>query len=640
MDGARILPLTERKFISLSANAFAASAALALIFGWLLSSTGLFTVDEYFYLRMAEAMAGEGALSFRQFDVAGAAALDMTFARQAGEAGRLIPQYPAGYALIAAPFYALFGAKGLTLVNAVAGFVVLILTFRLARRLFDDDRFALVAVGILALATYWSTYLYAVWPHMLALAIALGAIDLALRAGEGDRRAAIAAGCLIGVGESVRIDMIVLAPAIIVWLRLFCEGETRKLALIFIGATMAGLACAAGLSWLRDGAFALFSYDNGVAANDVSDFIPLAILAATTLIAVIMFDFQRVIPFGAKSLIALLVGAAIILLLAAKPALLIAHGFWYALVDAQAYAHLDRQYGIVIDEWGWLSFYGFSKKALLQSAPFAVLAILSVVRLLRGGAHRVEALLIIVSGAVAALYSFNETDSGLGLNARFLLPLLPAIAILAAAELRLLAEEAGLAPRPMLIAASAAALAFFILRFSNNEAGPLRTPIDLYPQLVLAAFLFGAVCLYAIGRSQQRALIAALLGAAAIGAGASIGASDFIQDQAYRNYVAGQARLYRAIMPGDALLFTSRPALYGEAAAVGLAVAYPGVNEAAAEKAAIDAYHAAGRCVYAHGTGALEWAVKTGLFAAPTELPNAYSQGAIARLLANPESCP
>jgi len=644
MTGAQTLTGHNGVFALSSMQNLTLVAALILVAGCIIAPTGLFTVDEYFYLRMAEAMANEGALTFRQFDVAGATALDMSFAKPVEEAGRLAPQYPAGYAFVAAPFYLIFGVKGLILLNAFSAFAVLVLTYRIARRADCEEKTAAGAVCVLAIATFWSSYVFAVWPHMLALAIALGAIELALYAGESDnensKRAAIAAGFVIGLGESVRIDMITLAPAAILWLRLFAPGGTRLIAVLFALAVGAGLILTSAMHWMRDGAFSIVPYDNGVAANEVSDFLPLAFSAITLLAVLVIFDFKRFLPFKKNTLVIMAIVAAIGAAIAAKPVFMAAHGFWYALVDAQAYAHLDRQFGIIIDEWGWLSFYGVSKKALLQSAPFALLAIFPLVRLMRGDAHPVEALLLIIIAGFATLYSVNETDSGLGLNARFLLPLLPALAIFTAVEMNSLIARAKLSSRHLFIAALASAAAFFILRLSNNNAGPFKTPLDLYPQIALALFLAGAIAATLLKQTSSRARFTAIVAAAAIGAGAAISADDFMRGEAYRVYTGDQARLYGAFAPRGALVFTTRPAIYGEAAARGLSIAYPGLNEPDAELAAIKAFNAAGRCIYAQGDGALDWALKTGLFGAPEALPAAYSQGDTAALADNRNTCP
>jgi len=627
-------------FALVSARGLAACAFLAVMAVWLLSSTGPFTVDEYFYVRAAQAMADEGAFAFQQFDVAGAPALDMTFAKQVESPGRLAPQYPAGYALIAAPFYKALGIKGLTLVNALAAFAVLLLTFRIALRAGADERTATFAAALLMLSTYWSTYAFAIWPHMLALAVALAVIERALAAGEGDGRAAIAAGLLLGLGQTIRIDMIVLAPAVIVWLRLFCAGKTREMSLKFAAAALIGLVGAALLNDVKDCAFAIFSYENGVAANDVSDFAPLALLAAALLAAVLIFDVRRAFPLPRRWWMLALGVVLVVVAAAAERVFAVAHGFWYSLVDAQSYAHLDRQYGIMRNEWGQLSFYGFSKKALLESIPFAPLLLLPLMRFFRGALGRGEALLITAAGAFTALYAFNETDSGLGLNARFLLPLLPFISIIAALELRAVVAASGNGARPAMIAMVASGLAFLALRLSSMTPGPLQIPLDLYPQLCLAAIVAALSLAFALRMSSVRARLLGLACAAAIGAGAAISATDLLQDQAYRSYVADQERLYRALLPADALVFSSRPALFTAAASEGLSLAYPGTNDIAAEKAVIEAYRSAGRCIYAQGSGALDWGRETGLFSPPEILSEAYSQGGVAALADNPKNCP
>ena len=77
MDGAQTIARAGVFSASVSARTLALLFALAVFAGWIAAPGGLFTVDEYFYLRMAEAFANEGALTFRQFDVAGAPALDV-----------------------------------------------------------------------------------------------------------------------------------------------------------------------------------------------------------------------------------------------------------------------------------------------------------------------------------------------------------------------------------------------------------------------------------------------------------------------------------------------------------------------------------------------------------------------------------
>jgi len=612
--------------------------AIVLV-GWIVSSAGLFTIDEYFYLRAAQAMADEGSLSFRQFDVAGAPAIDMNFAKPFGE-GRLVAQYPSGYALLAAPLYAVFAIKGLTLANALAGLITLWLTRRISRALGADEKTSALAVLILAISTFWSTYLYSVWPHMIALAILLGAIDRAIKAGEGDFRAALAAGLLVGLGQNIRIDMIVLAPAIIVWLRLFCGGPTRRLSAIFALGLAPGFLAAAWINQLKFGVFNPFTYENAVSSNKPSDFIFLAIAAAVAMCGVFIFDFRK-LASTPRRVQAALAGVAVFAVIAMPQVRALCGGLWYALVDAQSYQHLDRQIGIERNQWGWLVFYGFSKKALAQSLPFLGLLIFPVVRLFRGAMTRGEGLLFLVMGVVATLYGFNQTDSGLGLNARFLTPLLPPVAILSAVEFRRLADagksSAVRAARFALIAFSA----FLALRFSSQTPGPLSVPLDLYPQLALAAGVAAAALFCAMRPSADMARLVCAVSALGFGAAAAISATDFIRDQSYRNYINARAAGYETEIPPDSLVFTAQPILFARAASHGLGVAYPGIAAASVEKATIARYREAGRCIYAQGHFAADWLTgEIGLAGAPKSPGPAQGQGVLIPVRGNPARCP
>lgn len=617
-----------------------ATASFLLACGLAVASTGLFTVDEYFYLRAAEAMAHEGAFSFRQFDVEGAPALNMTFATPAEATGRLIPQYPAGYALLAAPFYLLLGIKGLSVLNALAGLASLLLTSRIARRLGADAQGGMLAAALLAGATYWSSYVYAIWPHMLALALALAACERALAAGEGDMRAALVSGLVAGLMQSVRIDAVVLIPAIALWLRLFYPGETRRLAIVFLFGAATGLLSSGCLAWLKDGRISLFSYQNGVAANDFADFALLGVAAAGILGAALCLDLRRIVRTPTRR--DLLTGLAALLAaaLAIKPVGGLFHGLFYSLVDTQSYAHLDRQFGITRNEWGQLSFYGVSKKALLQSVPFAALLIAPVLRLFKGELTKGEGLILAIGAAYATLYAFNETDSGLGYNARFLLPLLPFVAIISERELRALFKKSGVRLQSAVIVALASAVGLLAFRLSPPAEGAWRIPLDLYPQLALASAIGAAVIVSSLRPGKETARITLGLALAGVGAGAAISVDDAIRDQAYRRYVEAQSRVYAAALPENALVFSTRPILFAGAAIKGLALAYPGLDDLAKEKSAIAAHHSAGRCVYAQGDGAFDWSTLAGFDLTPIALAPGASQGGLAGFASNPEFCP
>jgi len=619
----------------------AALIFLALAVGAALSPAGLFTVDEYFYVRAAEAFAEEGALTFQQFDVEGAPALDMNFARPAAGEGRLAPQYPSGYAILAAPFFAAFGIKGLVLLNAVAAAASLWLTHRIACALGADRHAAALAVLVLAVGAYWSTYAYAIWPHMIALAIILAVIDLALASRDGEFRAIAAAGLIAGVAQSIRIDMIVLAPAIVLWLRLFCDGDTRRRSAIFLASLAPGLVFAASLNFLKLGAFNPFVYDNDVVSNDERAFLPLAAAASALLLSVFALDVRRIfrrLKFGRTGWAVAIVGVGALFFVPAVASL--ARGYWYSLVDAQSYQFLDRQTGIVRDQWGWLSFYGFSKKALAQSVPFLPLALYPIIRCFRGELRRGEALLLIVSAAFATLYAFNETDSGLGLNARFLLPLLPAISIVAAIEIRQLQEESSVEPFALARFALAAALSFLALRFAAHGPGPLATPLDLYPQLLIGALLAAAIAAHHFDGGKRTGAMVAKIAALTLGASAAISATDFIKDRSYRSYVEREGARYMAAIPDDALVMTTRPSFFAGGATSGLSIAYPGINDTNRERAAIGAFQRAGRCAYAQGKEGRRWLYDRIAPGADRRTNPGLAVADLMPIPGNPASCP
>jgi len=165
-----------------------AMIALALLF-----PSGVFTIDEAIYLEMARAMAETGSLSLAgNGGVEDAPALLRRFTHDVG--GQAMPQYPSGYALIAAPFYAAFGLNGLILLNALSACAAVLLTQRLARLLYGDENLAWLAAGLLAGATFMSTYAFGVWPHMLHLALLLSGVERVVCGLQSRQPVMVAAG--------------------------------------------------------------------------------------------------------------------------------------------------------------------------------------------------------------------------------------------------------------------------------------------------------------------------------------------------------------------------------------------------------------------------------------------------------------
>ena len=159
----------------------------------LLVSPGALLLDEGTNQLAARAMA-EG----RGFDLGNgyaerpAAALAMLApgfsAQVTPQLGRLVSQYPPGFAALSAPLTAVFGALGVNLVSGVAVAAAAWLTAALAP---SGQR--LTALGILLLGSFFWEYGLAATPHGAALAFGLGALVTAAR------RPALA-GLLFGLG--------------------------------------------------------------------------------------------------------------------------------------------------------------------------------------------------------------------------------------------------------------------------------------------------------------------------------------------------------------------------------------------------------------------------------------------------------
>jgi hypothetical protein len=147
-------------------------AVVLLLAVWAITPPGAFTIDEFLYHRMAATMASEGRLSIVQMWLNGVPATNMGYAFPIA-GGRAMPQYPSGYAVLAAPFYAVGGVKGLMLLNTLAALLCLWSTFRIARRLGADGDAATLAVWLLVAGSYITTYTASIWPHALATAIAM-----------------------------------------------------------------------------------------------------------------------------------------------------------------------------------------------------------------------------------------------------------------------------------------------------------------------------------------------------------------------------------------------------------------------------------------------------------------------------------
>lgn len=585
---------------------FWTAGVLLLIALWAFTAPGLFTVDEFFYQQMASAMAGDGRLSFSQMRLDSAPSVDMVFAFPA-DGGRLTPQYPSGYALIVAPFYAVLGVKGLMFVNTLAAFIVCFLTHRIAQRLGANEEYARTAVLIFVLCTFASTYFVTVWPHMISVAIATAIIYLAIIGAQETRiEFVIAAGLLTGIGCAIRIDAIVLAPAVFLWARLGGAARSRRYLLFFLGGLVAGLVLPSALNFLKFGTLNPFTYQNAMPQNDPALFLGPAAIVAIVLAFVFLVDVVRLLQSAVSSGRALAIGVAIVggLLLAGLMSdriRVLIGGYYTFLIDQQAFAFEERLSGVSRNEFGILIFFGVLKKALLQSAPFAAIAVLPVVRMVEGRLPSGVRLLLFACAGYVTLYALNQTDAGLAVNQRFLIPTLPFLSIIAATELSRLAA-AGVVPGRSQGLAIAAGFVVMVSLLVANLSPSKATYLGVLYAPPLVALLVAGLALVWERRGTHRAAVRASLALYfAFGASAANAGEDLFWTMHYRSISRDEAAGLSVATPVGALVLTDRIIFWGDRASKDVSLVYWSDERRDQIIGAIHAFLATGREVYAHG---------------------------------------
>jgi hypothetical protein len=129
--------------------------------------------------------------------------------------GRLFVSFPIPFALVTSVPYRLFGVGGLTLLPFLAGLLLLPAVAALARRVGADGRGTWLAVLGTALGTPIWFYAYALWEHLPAVCLVTWGLVFLLRSqsGEGGRGAAGLAALLCGAAVWMRDDVVLFALA-------------------------------------------------------------------------------------------------------------------------------------------------------------------------------------------------------------------------------------------------------------------------------------------------------------------------------------------------------------------------------------------------------------------------------------------
>lgn len=472
-----------------------------LVYALVLAVPNAFVNDGFIYLAMVHSLVENGSLAFENgYEAYGSDALAVFFFIPVD--GRLMPQYPSGWAFLAAPFYAIGGIRGLFLLNALATILTFWLIRATARTLFDDDRLGLTAALLYAFATYAFDYAGAVWPHAVTIACITAGMAAAATGWRRDSAGWYAlAGLALGLGIHFRVDAVLAVPAIGVWILGAAARPWRGLGLFLVGL-LPGLAAASAINFAKFGVLSPLSYgrQGATSATDLTFYAGLLPLVAAGGLAALSLGFAPVRRAVYRPAVALgLLGLALAAVALVPPlqalGLRLAYGAAGLVVDMRLFPDALSQNGITQLEDGTVLAYGWAKKALLQSMPYAAVVLLVLPRLFRGPDRAGVALCLLVALAILFPFAYVGWWGGRANHMRYLLHLAPALVILSALALRQIDE----APkRPLVLAA--------ILGVGIPAAG------------VLAAVLQGRELIYLLQHSVPNALVLgiALLSLAAL----------------------------------------------------------------------------------------------------------------------------
>ncbi len=586
-----------------------------LSIGAFLAPGAPFIVDGGIYYDMARAMAEHGS-----FAIAGNGGVEgappLIKALTVDHYGLVYPQYPSGYALLAAPFYTVFGIQGLMLMNALAFALSIWLTYALARQLYDK-RTAQWAAGIFAIASFAPTYALGIWPHMTALAAWLGAIYVAVIAAQAPSlrtRAStlMLAGLLIGAGINIRVDVFLAGLILFLWLRLFARPQDR-LAPVFLVLGMApGLLLAAWINFVKFGTFAPFSYGSSGGADTVGRYGLVAAAAGLMIVAAWAANVPTALSWAwaykRRCFLAVItIGALAIAAIGPLRDLAwrVLTGLYVLVINLQAH-DLYHQEGVEKNSYGQLLFWGYPKKALIQSIPWLPLALVPCIGLLRGLNARAVSLCLIAAAAPLGFYALNHWHGGGSYSMRYFLPAIPFLALLAASGLMEIFRNKKITRQMALYAVVAASVIYLGLQELGQRSQWWFAPAALYPQWFIAAALCAFIIWRVLVSHAERSKLGEALCLFALAYAAAINLYEELGHERTRAEQRARAiDISAPLTAGDLIISPMQLSLIPAERNGVLVMA---VSEATAEQAAAaaTAFARAGRCVYFHNSLAVK----------------------------------
>ncbi|HEX5776519.1 MAG TPA: glycosyltransferase family 39 protein [Caulobacteraceae bacterium] len=542
---------------SLKAATVLLPIAVVLLACAFLVSPGLFNIDEVVVLAGAQAFLSTGGFAVENGLSEFSSPHLNLWILVPGPHG-LAPQYPVGPAVLGAPLLAVFGARGLMLLNVLAAIGTLFALWTLGRRHFGGKGVALVSVLLLLGATFWLEYAYAIWPHSVGVLCVTLALLLVLDALDGEARfelKALAAGAVIGLGLLFRTDTILALPAIGLIAILFAKRPFRLLTFVGVGF-LPFVALTSAANYAKFGTLNPLSYGKTTPGGTTlsSHLVPIAGLALVSLVLVAS-RFVKWRPGRREYAIAL---AAVVLVLVVSPAAraFAQHylaGAWALAVDSTT-IH-DPRPGMQAGSGGVLSFWGLWKKALGQSMPWLGLLFLAFHGQKDGQFRRLQWIVLILAAVWTLPFFMKAWHGGMGSNMRYFLPLVP---VLCAVSARLLIDFARPIANVRLVLligalAGAGAIALWTAFHPTHDAGA---------QQILSTWILAAVAGLAVvsGLRWKGQEVVRIVCLGAIGSGLAASTlfltMDFRQAQAVRA-VSESLSVATADLPDRTLVYAA-----------------------------------------------------------------------------------
>ena len=416
--------------------------------------------------------------------------------------GNLVAQYPEYYSFLALPFYALFGFRGLMVLNALAFVGICALIWRMARWFSPDRSAPLAAVTVYAFGTYGLVFTQSSYPHLTSSFLVLVSAWLVWGAALGeadppkellsflrtaDLRCALA-GALFGVAIGVRLDSVFAGLAIALPFLTFRTLGWRPLIACGIG----GLVALFGLAWtnaIKFGEAFPFSYGReGTGGNTGSVWIYLPVAAVIGLVvAALIWHRIRPIRPGRWGVALSLIAVALILAFIPFGRRLL-NGVFQIVVDMRIRPDIAEPL-LMRSPGGAVVYYGNVKKALLESCPYLILIVIPAVRGIARGTYGANWLLWLVPAGFVGFYGYLAWHGSVGWSMRYLIPTLPFLALLASHELLRVREH--IPTRRILFWIGVAALDYIlVLTFLLTSGKLVRQEILILDgSLLLAALL-------------------------------------------------------------------------------------------------------------------------------------------------------